>query len=230
MVQFAPTRRIQIKKQARRVMVPTPPQIARQRPEPLLQRGDEAIERSRFAYYRSDLRGRLRQHSNFFFAEHAGFDGLHHQNSLQNAPFNQGNAEKRLVSILARIPKILEPGMVLHLFHRNRPHQFRDQPGQPLMHRHPQAADALPAKSNGRRQHQVRAIRFQQICRADVGVESLGNEGNHIHQRFGGLPALRRQVRNFIQRQHADLALVHGLLRVFSYVLVSVQSDSFASV
>ena len=67
------------------------------------------------------------------------------------------------LSILARIPKILEPGMVLHLFHRNRPHQFRDQPGQPLMHRHPQAADALPAKSNGRRQHQVGAIRFHKI-------------------------------------------------------------------
>jgi hypothetical protein len=110
------------------------------------------------------------------------------ENSPQNAPFNQGNAEKRLVSILARIPKIFEPGMVLHLFHCNRPHQFRDQPGQPLMHRHPQAADALPAKSNGRSQNQVRAIRFQQVCRADVGVESLGNEGNHIHQRFGGLP------------------------------------------
>ena len=68
------------------------------------------------------------------------------------------------------------------------------------------------------------------ICRTDVGVKPLGNEGNHIHQRFGGLPALRRQVRNFIQRQHAEPALGHGLLRVFSYVLVSVQSDSFASV
>ena len=116
-----------------------------------------------------------------------GFDGLHHQNTLQNAPIDQRYAEKRLVGIFARLPKILEPRMVLHLFHRYRPHLFRHQPGEPLVHRQPERADALAAKSDGRRQHQVGAIRFQQICRADVGVESLGDERDHIHERLSRL-------------------------------------------
>ena len=33
-----------------------------------------------------------------------GFDGLHHQNALQNAAIDQRNAEERLVGVLARRP------------------------------------------------------------------------------------------------------------------------------
>ena len=103
-------------------MVPTPPKISPQRPQALLQRSNEAIEGASFTDGGSDLGSRLGQHPNFALAKNSGLNGLNDQNPLQNAPLDQGNAQKRLVGIFTGISKILEPGMVLHLFHGNRPH------------------------------------------------------------------------------------------------------------
>ena len=72
-------------------MVPTPPEIARQRPQPLLQRCDKTIERAGLTDHRSDLGGSFRQHPNFVFAEGTRFNGLNHQNTLQHASIDQGN-------------------------------------------------------------------------------------------------------------------------------------------
>ncbi len=230
-VQFIPARRIQIEKQAGRIVVPTPPQIARQGPQPLLQRSNETIKRSGFAHNWSDLGGRFRQHSNLVFAENAGLDRLHDQNALQNSAIDQRNSQERLVGILASVPKILKPGMILHLFDRNRPHQFRHQASEAFVHRHPQTADTLAAKPNGCRQHQIGAVRLQQISRAHVRSKSLGDQGNNIHQRFRRLAALRCEIRDLFQAQDVpDLARMHALLHGFSYVLVCFQSDSLASV
>ena len=91
-------------------MVPTPPQIARQRPKPLLRRSDEAIQRARLAHHRRHLGRGLRQHLNLIFAESSGLDGLHHQHALQNAPVDQRNARERLVSVFAGFAKYLKRG------------------------------------------------------------------------------------------------------------------------
>src|SRR5260370_8369148 len=71
LIQLPPARRIQFVKQALGVVVPAPPQIARQGPEPLLCRSDEAIESARLADYRRHLRGGLNQHPNLAFPQTA---------------------------------------------------------------------------------------------------------------------------------------------------------------
>ena len=91
-VEFAPARRIEIKEKAGRVVIPTPPEIAGQGPETLLQGSNEAIERTGLAHDRRHLACRLRQFANVLRGENAGLDSLNHQNALQDAAINQGNA------------------------------------------------------------------------------------------------------------------------------------------
>src|SRR6202021_1596899 len=120
-VEFAPAGGIEIEEQTGRVVIPAPPQIARQRPQPLLQGSNEPIQSSRFTHDRSDLRRCLAQHPTLVPAKNAGFHGLYYKNSLKNSAIDQGNAEERLVRVLAGIPEILKSGLLFHLFNRHRP-------------------------------------------------------------------------------------------------------------
>ena len=45
MIELTPTQRIEIAEQAGGIVIPAPPQVASQRPEPLLSGRDESIER-----------------------------------------------------------------------------------------------------------------------------------------------------------------------------------------
>ena len=81
-IKSAPAYGIEIKEQPHRVMVPTPPQVARQSPEPFLRGSNETIERARFAYDRGDLGRRFAQHANFVFREDPWRHGLDNQNAL----------------------------------------------------------------------------------------------------------------------------------------------------
>ncbi len=105
-------------------MIPAPPHIARQGPEPFLQGSDKTIHGPGFTHYRSDLSGSLGQHANFILAENARLDGLHDQNALENAPVDQGDSQKRLVGFLACLLEILEPGMAFRLADGNGSHLF----------------------------------------------------------------------------------------------------------
>ena len=129
-MELPPADRIQIAKQAVGVVVPTPPKIARQRPEFFLCRGDKAIERAGFAHHRRHLGGGLRQHADFILAEEPGFHRLDHQHTLQNAAVDQRNAQERLVIVFPGFAEILESRMILGLLHGHRAHQLRHQAGQ----------------------------------------------------------------------------------------------------
>ena len=119
-IEFAPADGVEVTEQTAGVMVPTPPQIAGQRPKPFLSRGDEAVQRAGFADYGSDLRRRLHHHVDFVVAKSPAFDRLHHQNALQDAAVNQRHAEERLVVFFARLLEIFEARMALRIFDGNR--------------------------------------------------------------------------------------------------------------
>ena len=226
-IQLPPAHRIEIAEQAAGIVVPAPPQIARQRPQPLLRGRDEAVQRARFADHRRHLRGRLHQHPHFVVAKDARLDGLHHQHALQNASIDQRNAQKRLVGIFARFAEILEARMVLDLLHGDRPHLFGNQTRQPFVQRHAQRADALRAKPDSRGQHQIGAVRLQQIGRADVGLKAPGDQRHHVHQRLGGLAALGRQIADLFQSQDVIVVVRGcGLAHVLNNLGVEIQVRS----
>ena len=92
--------------------------------------------------------------------------------------------------------------MILHLRDGDRTYLLRHETREPFVYSHAQRADALRAKSKGRGQYQVGSVRFQQICRADVGLKPFGDQGNNVHEGFSRLAALGRQISNFFQRQN----------------------------
>ena len=209
-IELPPAHGVQVQKQTAGVMIPTPPEIARQRPKALLRRSDKAVEGSSFANDRGNLRGGFRQHVNLFVMEDAGDDRLNGQNAMQQSLINQGNAEERPVSVFTRLAKVFEPGMTLHFLHGDGTHRLRYQPDQPFMSGHAQSADALRSKTHSRRQHQVDAVRLQQIDGTNIRPEPACNQSDNVHQSFGRLVAFLREIGNIFARQHMT-----GFHRVF---------------
>ncbi len=126
-IELTPAQRIEIAEQAGGIVVPAPPQVAGQRPEPLLDRRDETVEGAGFAHHgRNPLRG-LGEQTNLIFRKDPRLHGLNHQNALQHAAIDQRNSQERLVSILAGFAEVLEARMGPDLFHRHRANLFRDQ-------------------------------------------------------------------------------------------------------
>ena len=95
-----------------------------------------------------------------------------------------------MVGILARLPEVLEAGMRRRIGNDMGSQLFGHQPGQPFGEPHPDAADALRPEANRGGQHQIGAIRLQQVDRADVGLEPLPDQMHDVGQRFGGVAAL----------------------------------------
>ena len=77
-IELAPAQWIDIAEQAGGIVIPAPPHVAGQRPEPLLGRRDETVERAGFAH---DVRHpvcRLREQTRFLFSKDVRPHGLNH--------------------------------------------------------------------------------------------------------------------------------------------------------
>ncbi len=183
-VELSPADRIEIPEEARRFIIPAPPQIACKRPQAFLRWSNEAVHRACFAHHGGDLGGHFHEHSNLFLAKHAGLLGLDNEDALKNATIDERHAKERLVRLLAGFLEILEAGMVFHLFGGHRAHLLGNQTGETFVQRHPKIADALRPKSKGGGQHEVGSIGFQQVGRANIGIEPVRNRRNHVHQGF----------------------------------------------
>src|SRR5256885_12252810 len=72
--------------------------------------------------YTLPLHDALPIYLNFMWVEDSRLDRLHDQHPLQHSTVNEGNPEKRLVSVFARLAEILEAGMFSHLFDRSEEH------------------------------------------------------------------------------------------------------------
>ena len=149
---MAPAGGVEIDKQTGGVVIPTPPQVAGQRPEPFLHGSDKAVERARLAHDGSNLLGGGGQHADFVVAEDTGRDGLNHEDSLKNPAINERNAEERLIGSSPASLKYLKRGWVRPVPQR-RAHLFRDQSDQAFMDGHTQVADRLAPEPQSRGQH-----------------------------------------------------------------------------
>ena len=88
---------------------------------------------------------------------------------------------------------------------------FGHQAGKTFVDGHAQFADALAAKADGCRQHKICAVGFQQIGGTNVGLKSLGDQGDDVHQGLGGLAFFRREVGDFLESEDvSDVASASG--------------------
>ncbi len=199
-VERPPEHRIELAEEAGGIRVPAPPEILRQGAQPLMRRGDELSERSRFGHDRRHLRAGHRQQPHVLGAEGPGFDGLDDEHALQQPALDDRHAEKRAIGVFARLGKVLEAGMRGGIGDKLRPHALGDEAGQALRQSHADAADALGAQADGRRQHEIGAIGFEEVDRADVGLEPPLDQMDDVVEGFRRVAARRHQPADFFQR------------------------------
>src|SRR5882762_5725449 len=149
-VELPPAYRIELPEQAGGIVIPAPPQIARQRPEALLNGSDKTIERSSFAHHGRELGRRFHQHSDFILLKNSRHYGLNDQNTLQHASIDERHAEERLIGLFAGLAEVFESWMVLHLFDGDRLHLLGHQPRQTLLDSHAQSAYTLGPQAERR--------------------------------------------------------------------------------
>jgi len=92
---------------------------------------------------------------------------------------------------------------------------------------HAQLADAAWTQAERGGEDEVGAIGLEKVGGADVGLEALGNEGDNVHQRFGRLAFLARQIADFVEGQ--DIAAVRTgrrLLQILNIVVILVEPQS----
>ena len=111
-VALAPQHRVELAEQADRLVVPRPPQVLRQRREPLMHRRDEVADGARLADDRRQLRAGRRQHPHVVVAERARLGRLHDEHALQHAAIDDRHAEERAIRILSRLAEVLEARML----------------------------------------------------------------------------------------------------------------------
>lgn len=187
--QLLPARRIEVLEQAHGAGVPAPPHVPRKRPEPALERPDRLVALADLRDEGTDLARRQQQRGDLVVGEAALLDRLHDQHALQQLPVDQGDAEERVVRVLAGLREVLEARMPLHVRRLDRPQLLGDQPRESFVQLHPDLADALGAQADGGGQHQMGPVRFEQVYRADVhphpGLE-LPDAGRQGRRRVAG--------------------------------------------
>ena len=183
------------------VLIPTPPEVACQRPEALLRGADEAVEGAGLADDRRDFRGGFDQHADLVLAEGARVLGLHDEDTLQDSAVDQRHAEEGVVHLFAGLLEVLETGMVGDVRDGDRQHLLGDQAGEAFAERHAQRADAARVQAERGGEDQVGAVGLQQISRADIGAEAHGDQGDDVHQGVGRLAALLGEVGDLLHRQ-----------------------------
>ena len=189
------------RKRLTRVLVPTPPEIAGERPQALLRGADEAVEGAGLADDGSDLAGGFDQHANLVLAEDARVLGLHDEDALQNSAVDQRHAEEGVVHLFAGLLEVLEAGMIADVGDGDGQDLLGDQAGEALADGHAQGADAAGMQAERGGENQVGAVGLQQIGRADIRAEAHGDQGDDIHQGVGRLAALPGEVGDLFHRQ-----------------------------
>ena len=130
--------------------------------QPLMCRRDELAERPGLADNRRQLRPGRHEHPQFVTAEDARLHCLHDQHALKQSVFDDGNAQERVVRILASFPEILESWMHGRVRDDLRPELLGHQAGQALVEAH----RTRPTLS-GRRPMWPRAPGWSRWVRAD---------------------------------------------------------------
>ncbi len=198
LIQLPPAGGIEVAKQVDTVVIPAPPHVLCQGPQALLCGCDKAVKRTSLADNRRNLLGQLRQHADFVIAEDPWLLGLHHQDALQNAAIDERHSKKRVVLFFAGFLEEFVAGVAAGVVDGNGTNLFGNKPCQSFMQRHAECADTALMKPKRSSQNEVRPIRLKQIGRADVGVETRGDQCHYVHQRICWLASILCEARDFV--------------------------------
>ena len=196
--QLSPAAGVEVAKKGDGILVPAPPDVARDAPEAFLQGCNKAREGARLAYG----------------------CGLHDEDALQDAAINEGDAEEGLVSVLVGLFDVLKAGMVLYLAYGDGVHLFCDQAGEAFMESEAQRANAGGAEAHGGGEDEIGAVGFEEIDGADIRMKVMRDELDHAHEGLGRLAGLLHQLADLFQSKDTSgiqrfCSLGHGYVLRF---------------
>ncbi len=197
--ELPPDAGIELLKERRALVVPAPPQVVGKRREALVGWRDELSERASFADERRKLRSRHRQQADILLREEAGLACLHDEHALQDTAIDHGNAEERMVGILARFRKIFETRVRGRIRHDDRTHLLRDETDEAFARAHPDTAHAVGPQPNRGGEHEAGTIGLEQINGADVGGKATPDEMDDVGEGNGRGPAMRDEPADFVE-------------------------------
>ena len=154
-------------------------------------------------------------------AERARLGSLDDQYPLEDFAVDDRHPQERPVRILAGVMEVLEARMRRRVVDDDGAYLFGHEAHEPFGEPHAHAPDAFGTQPDRRRQHEIGAIRLEQVDGAHVDGELAVNQVDDVRQRFGRIAAARDKVAQIIARpgQHRRLAgarefvAVHGDLR-----------------
>ena len=79
---------------------------------------------------------------------------------------------------------------------------FGNQTGESFAERHPESADTLGPEATRCGKNETRAIGFEEINRADIGLESACDKIDYVVEGFGRLAAVFGEISNLVEGQN----------------------------
>lgn len=198
-IELLPQHGIQFVEKGCGFLIPTPPEIPGERPKTFLRRSKKPVQCTRFTHNWGHLRCSLYEHLNLVLIKNTGFDRLNHQDSLENAAIDQGNAEKRMKGVLTGFLKVLESRMRRRLLHGDRTDRLGYKARESFSQRKAEYTHAFPSETERRRKNEIRTIGLQQICRADIGLKTFRDERNDIRKGLSWLAGFARKIANLFE-------------------------------
>jgi ribosomal protein S14 len=111
-------------------------------------------------------------------------DGLHHQHTEGKAANDKRCGEERGVALLAGFREVAKVGVVLGAVQREWLTRVGDLPDEPFTAGQSHIADGTLLEPLGGSQHEAVRAGLAQVDRADVRVETLGDQVDDIAKRL----------------------------------------------
>ncbi len=205
-IELPPADRIELPEEGRGVVVPAPPEVARERVKALVRRRYRLSERPRFVDDRRQLSARHHEHPHIVLAEGASLDRLHHQHAHQQPAIQDGNTQEGSIRIFARLVEVFEARMCGGVSQDLRPELLGDQSGKTFGEPHAHAPDTLRPEADRGREHEADAVGLQEIDGTDVGVEPAFDQVYEVVERLRRIAAVRYEPADLLERpEHRPL-------------------------
>jgi hypothetical protein len=151
---------------------------------PPLRRGDDLFEQVGVADEGGHLGGDGDKHADFAGGEEARLDGLHDEHPLDLTALDERHAEKGAIGVFAGLGEVLEARMLEGILDHDGGAALGHESGEALFEAHAHPADRLRLEAECRPEDQFAGLGFEEVDRADRGLEAIADKADDVGQRL----------------------------------------------
>ena len=193
-----PEHRIEVAEQADALVVPAPPEIARERRQPLVHGRDELPDGARLLMIGESCTPAAASSLTSSSSKSRGCAVCSTSTPCRTPRSMTGTPRKVLYGSSPASWKYLNRGWVLVSRTTTGTELLGHQAGEPLRRVHPDAADALRTQTDGRGEDEIGAVSFEHDRPSRRPWRTPLNEVDDVGERFGGVAAASHELRQFL--------------------------------